>query len=524
MQNNLKTGLEKPSSQTEGPTDFSPIRKRRRKSVEAPAFLKIFWIVVAGLIIYGVLTSSGRPALYNEVAALVGFLALIPSYLWCSGKVPGLPIFPLFSASFIITHALQFIISYQRLQNNTPDAIWNATLTVCGFLLLATFVWRVCALWRHTAPLSCRVLRGRKGEFLLLLILAVSAAFAMADHGGWLAQLSAGVFTALRGFIRGLTSFTVFVLAMRWGAGKLGVLQTSCFVALFISFCVIEASSLFLVGVISVSLMLLVGYAIGRKSVPIKTIVAICAILSLLHVGKGMMREKYWGETQGHIIQPTQFLPLFGEWVEVSLKELVAQRMLGEETVSIFARANTIDLLLQAQRMSPDEVAFLHGETYAIIPDALIPRLFHPGKASPHDSTSILNVAYGNQTWESAQTTSIGWGMLNESFANFGYIGVAILAIILGAFYGLLTRWSVGLPLTSLPSLVGIFTMAFALQTEMTAAIFVTAYAQGLFALLVLAWLFAERRTLHRRQNPPPAPLTRNLRRIPGYQRRSSDT
>jgi hypothetical protein len=136
---------------------------------------------------------------------------------------------------------------------------------------------------------------------------------------------------------------------------------------------------------------------------------------------------------------------------------------------------------------------YLGGETYAIIPSSLLPRLFFPEKASPHYASSTLNVHYGNQTWESSQSTTIGWGLLNESFANFGHLGWVGLALCLGAFYGLITRLSIGLPSASIQSLVGIFTMGFAMQTEWTASVFITAYAQGLFSFLIVAFTFARR-------------------------------
>ena len=474
-------------------------------------FLTIFWTICAFIAGYALYTSFDRPAAFTLAALMVTALALFPSYLWCKGSVSGLPIFPVFCATFIITHGFQLLVSYQMLATNSTDVIWRAVLTVCGFLLVGTLVWRACVAWPRAAPVACRVMRGGRGTALLLLIMGVTTVFTVVDHGGWLQAVPAGVFSAARGFIKGLNSFAVVVLAMRWGARALSPSNVTLFVVLFLSFVVVDIASLFLVVGIATSLMMAIGFAIGRKAVPWGMLVALVAIPSFLHFGKGQMRELYWGEGQGHIIQPWSLPGFFAEWIQTSASQIISQRHSGEMTPSIFARANTMDLLLQAQRMSPEEVPFLHGATYSIIPDALVPRVVHPGKISPHDSTSMLNIHYGNQTWEATQVTSIGWGMLNEAFANFGYAGCFGLAVILGAFYGLMTRWSIGLPLTSLQSMVGIYTMSFAIQTEMTAAIFITAYLQGLFALLVLAFLFSERQRL-------------KLARAPGANRQSAES
>jgi len=393
----------------------------------------------------------------------------------------------------LVTHALQMLVSYDRLLLNEPAAIWKAALTVAGFLAVATCAWRFRLAQTRVLPATCRVLKGQRGTAILFVVLALSTAFTVADHANWLALLPRGLFTAMRGFIRGLTGFAVFVLAIRWGAGRLTLSEQCGFPVLFVVFCLADISSLFLVTAITTSLMMLAGIAIGRRRAPWGMVTALVVCIGTLHYGKGEMRERHWGEGQGHTIGPAAYPALFLEWAEVSVQEILFQRHAGETTPSVFGRANTVDLLLQAQRMTPEEVPYLRGQTYAMIPDALIPRLFHAEKTSPHDSTTILNVYYGNQTWEDAQKTSIGWGMLNEAFANFGFSGVFGLALILGSFFGWLTRWSLDLPLTSIQALVGIFTMAFAIQTEFTAAIFVTAYGQGLFALLLLTFALSER-------------------------------
>jgi hypothetical protein len=384
------------------------------------------------------------------------------------------------------------------LPSDNGAAIWEAALTVSGFLLVGTFVWQFWVTRPHNLPPSCLVLKGQKGTAILLSILAASVAITMADHAGWLASLSAGANATLKGFLRGPTGFAIYVLATRWGERTLSTLHVAWLMFWFLTFCLADASTLFLVTAIAACLMLVLGFAIGRKVVPWAMIVTIVATLSLLHLGKGEMRTRYWGEdlSSRAEVKPWDYPALYAEWAKSSLAELASQRAGGEETHSILSRASTIYLLFQAQDLTPDEVPYLHGETYAIIPSALLPRILSPGKTSPHDSTSILNVRYGNQTWESAQVTSIGWGLLNEAFANFGFAGCFWLAVVLGTFYGLMTRWSIGLPTASVPAFVGIYTMSFALQTEMTASIFITAYAQGFVALLVVAWLFSERQSL----------------------------
>jgi hypothetical protein len=347
-------------------------------------------------------------------------------------------------------------------------------------------------------PPTCRVLDAERGTTFLFLALIGSTVVTVCEDADWLAFLHGGIQTLVRHFFQGPACFAIFVLGMRWGGRTLRASQISTFIGWFAVYAIAQAASLFLVGLIIGCLMLFLGFIIGRRSVPWLWLAPMLLVVGLLHLGKGEMRAKYWPEgSQGNVVEPWNYPALYVEWFQDSLKELARSKAGGEEEQqSIFARVNTISLLLQAQQMAPSQVAFLAGETYALIPSAMVPRLLNSEKASPLESDTILNVHFGNQTAEATQATTIGWGMLNEAYANYGYAGCAVLAVILGAFYGWITRLGLGLPPTSLSMLVGVFTLSFTLQTEMTAAVYITAYLQGLFALLLMAFPFTEVRPL----------------------------
>lgn len=470
---------------------------RRGTFADEINLLRVFWLVVAVLVGYAVITLPGRPAAFTLSGLLVSLFALLPAYLWCRRAVDGLPVFPLFAGTYLLTHALQFLIASSKLRAYPAEAIWQAAVTTSAFLLVATLVWLYWVRLPRRLPPTCRVLGAQRGTEFLFWALAASTLVTLFDQAGWLTLLHGGMRTVVRQFFQGPTCFAIFILAMRWGNRSLHPAQVSLFIGLLIAYCLAIASAIFLVGAIIACLMLALGFIIGRQSVPWWWLVPMITALAVFHAGESEMRARYWGEgSQGVLVQPWNYPALYRQWWQDSLKQMSSRNQGGEEKESIFERAGTLNLMLQAQTMTPDPVAFLHGATYAIIPSALVPRLLDPQKASPIDSETLLNVHFGNQTVEETKTTTIGWGLLNEAYANFGYWGCFLLALILGTFYGLMTRWSIGLPPASLPALVGIFTLSFALQTEMTAAVYVTAYLQGLFALLVMAYPFMEVRPL----------------------------
>jgi hypothetical protein len=154
--------------------------------------------------------------------------------------------------------------------------------------------------------------------------------------------------------------------------------------------------------------------------------------------------------------------------------------------------------------MTPDEVSFMDGETYAVIPILLVPRILYPNKPASHEGTYLLNIHYGFQTREATATTTIGWGLLNESYANFGYVGVGLLAVILGAYYAVVSRWAQRAPVLSFRSLFAIVVASYAFQTEIAAGVYVSALFQSICALLVVAALFMRQASC--RQALPAAP------------------
>jgi hypothetical protein len=489
--------LPAPTSQGTSGRSWSRPRRRKRAGISPFAgIVPLFWTLVALLGMYTLYTAWDRPRVFTFCAVALGVAALWPAWLWCTGRVTGLPIYPLYAATFLPAFVFPFLDAAERIREYTNEELLRAAFTTAVFLFIGTLVWIYWSTRRHKVPKACRALEGANGTDALLIAILVATAFTMLDHAGWLGWLPLGVLTIIRPVLRGPVSFAVFVLGMRWGRRLLTPWQRIGLLCLFVVYCGSETSSLFLVGSILACLMLGLGFILGRGRMPWGGIVVAVCVTSLLHVGKAEMRSNYWKEgEQGNQLAPQQYPAFYAEWALSTVKTLALQKKgLENESASFLSRANTVYLLLLAQRTSPEEVPFLEGETYRIIPSALVPRLISPGKESPHYSTSLLNVLYGKQTWESAESTSIGWGMFNEAYANFGYTGCAVAAVIIGSFFGLVSWWCKGMPPGSIHYLIGIYTLGFALQTEMTAAIFITAYLQGLVGLLVLAWIFAKKR------------------------------
>jgi hypothetical protein len=150
-------------------------------------------------------------------------------------------------------------------------------------------------------------------------------------------------------------------------------------------------------------------------------------------------------------------------------------------------------MLLLVQAKTPEEVPFFDGATYAPIPRLLIPRFIDDEKGISHVANIMLSINYGVLTIEGAQTTSVGWGLISEAYANFGYLGVLLVGAGLGVFYAMVARLTVGVPMTSLRFVLGLLILAGATKTEFTLGIFVTSQFQGVVGV-TLASLFLMKR------------------------------
>ena len=79
-----------------------------------------------------------------------------------------------------------------------------------------------------------------------------------------------------------------------------------------------------------------------------------------------------------------------------------------------------------------------------------------------------------------------------EAYANFGYLGIAGLAIVLAIFYGFITNLTVGVPMTSLRFVLGLLIMAAATRAD-TMGVFITTQFQGVVGVSLAAMVLMRR-------------------------------
>lgn len=412
--------------------------------------------------------------------------ALIPTYLWCSSNDLGLPILPIAALTFLPTHAFPLLNEHRQIRSYSDLSQFIAAGTVAGFLILATASWYFTVTRLKVNPGSYIAFGENPRSYTVLwTALTLFAAFTIADPAGWI-NLDGGTFAIVRAITGSTGIFSLFALYYRWGQGKLdsksklylvilsGFILTSSIVGLLLY----RGAAYFLTANI--------GYFLGSRRLPIKTLAVGLALFSFLQLGKAAMR----GAHSDRLVQPWDYPAWFSEWAELSLQPLISSKAEGEkqeDSATISDRTGLIHLLLLTQSQTPENRPFLLGYTYEPVPELLVPRIFDPGKIWANEGTFRLNIYYGKQTRDSVYKTTIGWGLLAEAYANFGFVGCGMLGCILGSFYGWTASWARNTPLLSARSLFSILILLSTLTTEYCA----TSYISTLFQSSASLWLFS---------------------------------
>lgn len=459
-------------------------------SLEKGQTARLFWLAAGALCVVMFMTAKQKDPVVVATAVVLGIVAIYPLYFWLMGWSHGLPIWPVFSMVHGVTAALPLVQNAKALDDYTPAQIAAGGMTLIGFFVLGTIIWLAMTGRVPKIPKKLLMIRVEASHRYLFGFIIAGLFFVMNALFFWV-SLPGNTMQVLRGITLSLNSLGIFVLAFYSGRKMLSKNEDVWLVVLAGATALVAAAGLLMASAIVPVAMLVLGYAFGSGKIPWKTLLVILAMASVLHPGKFAMRNVVWGGERGPM---TLFgMPQFyAEWIGYGLQQLGFDEADFrneelEEVSTLFERGGNIHMLLRVQKMSPSEVPFLNGLTYEPIPRLLIPRFIDDQKGISHAGNILLSVNYGLQTVEDTRGTSIGWGLIPEAYANFGYLGVAGLAVALALFYGFFTNLTVGVPMTSLRFVLGLLIMAAATSAD-TMGIFITTQFQGIAGVSVASF------------------------------------
>jgi len=290
----------------------------------------------------------------------------------------------------------------------------------------------------------------------------------------------------LRAVFFGIGIISGFIQARLWGSGLLHRSQKTILVVNIVLQIVLANLGLLLVTGLIILLLVLVGYFSTARRLPLAVCVIALPLFAVLHSGKHKMREIYWGENS-HDLRVMEVPGFYQEWIGYGLESGI--KITGKEDAaghsSLFDRASLFQIVCYTMDTVPSRSPYLEGETYAYILPQVIPRFLWPSKPSPNDSVKILSVKLGMLTEEGAETTSIGYGLIAESYANFGYYGSAVLALLLGFAARKIARSTAACSTLSIGGIFRILCLAWALNSETTLAVWLSSLYQACIAIVV---------------------------------------
>jgi len=416
--------------------------------------------------------------------SLIVVPALLPLLIWLRTGAPGVPVLPAIAGLFVIYYALP--LTRTGLEAYAPEQLVSAAAAVGGFLIAAS----VGSLPFHfRGPRAVTLAQqsfASNDQIVAVVFLGLGCGLIyhlllMTGNLEWLGATG----SVLRSAVSTLMSVAFYLLGSARGSGLLTGRRWVLAVAGLGALVLLSIGNLLLVGGLTNILAAVFGYVITAKRVPWKGLIFAFAVASILQAGKYEMRRAYWAPHSQSLAQTSvlQIPGMIADWFSYGFSAIGT----GSRMPDVFERASLLHMVLLVQRVTPDYIPYLEGETYALLPSMLVPRFLEPEKTQSQAVLNLLSVRYGLQYVDSAGATTIGWGMVAEAVANYGFPGVVAVGFLFGAFCGFLMRLSTGAAPLSLPMFVTIAGTLGLLNVEMDFSYLAVTLAQTLATVLLVA-------------------------------------
>jgi hypothetical protein len=439
--------------------------------------------IVVALIGFFLFKANVRTDVHLILGLCILVLSTVPSLAWVKRGRTSLPVFEVLMLTGLNGYALPLLNGHESLIAYSNQDISTAALAVALFqvVAIATYEWTTGSamkgrFWRD------ELISKDIGRWLL---------YGLALNGGYtcLTTFTTLMPMSLEGPLRavffGIGLICTFITARRLGAGELSSGERSFFLVMLATQCLTTIATLFLVGAVSTLVLAVIGYVSSSHRVPIFAVLSMLGLLAILHNGKSAMRAKYW-ETD--IAPPgiTSLPAFYAEWISHGLEPGDEGDGQKKMTGKLIERTSLFHIMCLVASLSPSPQPYLSGDTYRDIPAQFVPRFFWANKPLGHVSTNRLSVYYGLQTEADTEKTTIGFGLLAEAYANFGFLGLVGIGLLFGVFIKKAQCWASESPMLSGGGLFIVILLAWSLQTEATLSMWLASLYQACIAVLVV--------------------------------------
>lgn len=451
------------------------------------------YLALIGLGIWFWFTSPWQGLALNALAIGIGVLGIVPTLRWLQRSDLSYPLPEILQLTMVPFYAVPIYSQHHDIMDYPEDILTKAAFLVVVFqasALLGSFFSGYNfyrserrTFW-HTEFVSEDNLRFTTYTLVSTNLWLLISNFTRIVPGEY--------FGAFRAIFFGIGTLSCFIQARMWGAGQLTSSQKTFFAVNIVLQILLHSLSLMLVTGLITMLLSLVGYFSSARRVPWAVCLVAVSIFALLHNGKHQMRKIYWSESSPGV-RLTTTPAYLSEWVGYGLAATFGQmdekNNEPQTTANLFQRASLIQIVGYAVDTVPVPTPYLEGSTYSLIPPQIFPRFLWPNKPSPNDSVKILSVRLGILSEEQAESTSIGYGLITESYVNFGIPGTAILGFLLGWLLRRCALVTADCGTLSIGGIFRILCLAWCLNTETTLAVWLSSFYQAAIAIFVPLFL-----------------------------------
>lgn len=460
------------------PTQTNEEIRRSRK-----LFSLGFGAAAAGIFYYTYNAKVDDP-LHLYLGQIIIILSILPGMLWARRAKFGLPVFETFMLTGLNTYAIPLLGGHQALSRFEARTVTMAALGVVIFQVSALLVFLLVRTRPKRTPFWTKeIVTNDISRYLGYGMIVTSIYTVVIAFTDWIPADLTGI---VRAVAYGVGIIATFIQCRRWGAGELRQHEKISFTILLVIQVIFSWVTLFLVGGISIMILGLLGFVSGGKRIPIITLAVVLPIIGVLHNGKSTMRDKYWDG--GREMPLFADIPaFFVEWIGYGLDPEIQSKRTDNNR--LLERTSLFHLMCLVVSITPEKQPYLNGETYAQVPGQFVPRFFWPEKPVGHISTYTLAIYFGLQRAEDTAKTTIGFGLLTEAYANFGFFGLALLGAFFGTSFKLVSVWASQSPILAFGGMFMVVLMSWSFQTELTMSIWLSSLFQGCVAVLGIPYV-----------------------------------
>jgi hypothetical protein len=385
---------------------------------------------------------SPIPMPTRALGALCWSLALLPAWTYLGTPVQArapLPFLPMIGSLFGLYYALPLVLgSYALYWRFVVDP--RTDYDQVAVLILVAWILIVVGARAARGGIVTKRLNGTEGDEVArrtrwLLMIAYAGLSLEALRGTSVIPISLGAIVQAAVTIQ---RFAVGLLIVLHTRKRLKRAETLLLLLAITASVGLQFTSGSVGNMAFLMLALVLPLWVARRRMGGLTVVTVGAALLTLLLIKGIIadyRTVAWtANSEGLAVRGV----IMAELLSSKIRQEGFAGAVESGMIATAGRSANLDLFADVVRRTPSEIPYWGGETYKSLVGIAIPRILWPGKPK---KTVGQDFGHRYDYLSSEDTgTAVNLPQLVESYANFGEIGVIVIALVIGGIYGTLDR------------------------------------------------------------------------------------